>query len=57
MRGFKGFTSAGRFCRGHDEIRKLLRLRMRHNWPASANRRRLLHLYRVTIALAILKAA
>ena len=57
MRGFKSFASAGRFCRGHDELRAFLRPRTRHNQPVSASRRRLLHLRRATAALAILEAA
>ena len=57
MRRFKGFASAERFCRSHDELRDFLRLRTRHNQPVSANRRRLLHLRRATAALAILEAA
>ena len=57
MRGFKSFASAGRFCRGHDELRGFLRPRARHNQPVPASRRRLLHLRRATAALAILEAA
>jgi putative transposase len=57
MRGFTSFTSAERFCRGHDELRDFLRLRTRHNQPVSAGRRRRLHLRRATAALAILEAA
>ena len=57
MRGFKGFASAERFCRSHDELRNFLRPRTRHNQHAPANRRRLLHLRRATAALAILEAA
>jgi putative transposase len=57
MRGFKSFGSAERFCRSHDELRNLLRLRTRHNQHVPARRRRLLHLRRTTIALTILEAA
>ena len=57
MRGCKSFTSAERFCRSHDELRNFLRLRTRHNQPVPAARRRLLHLRRATIALAVLEAA
>ena len=56
MRGFKGFRSAERFCRSHDELRDFLRLRARHNQHVPANRRRLLHLRRAAAALAILGA-
>jgi transposase-like protein len=56
MRGFKGFTSAERFCRGYDELRNHLRPRVRHNQHVSANRRRMLHLRRATIVLTILEA-
>ena len=57
MRGFKGFRSAERFCRSHDELRDFLRLRARHNQHVPATRRRRLHLRRATAALAILVAA
>jgi putative transposase len=57
MRGLKSFASAERFCRSHDELRNLLRLRTRHNQPVPADRRRLLHLRRANAALAILRAA
>jgi transposase-like protein len=57
MRGFKSFASAERFCRSYDELRNLLRLRTRHDQHIPADRRRLLHLRRATIALAILEAA
>jgi putative transposase len=56
MRGFKSFASAGRFCRGYDELRGFLRPRARHNQPVSASRRRPLHLRRATAALAIPEA-
>jgi transposase-like protein len=57
MRGFGSFASAGRFCRGHDELRDFLRLRTRHNQHVPAGRRRRLHLRRAAAALAILEAA
>jgi len=57
MRGFKSFGSAARFCRGYDELRDFLRPGTRHNQPVSASRRRMLHLRRATIALAILEVA
>ena len=57
MRGFKSFTSAGRFCRAYDELRNHLRPRVRHNQQVPANRRRMLHLRRATAVLAILKGA
>jgi putative transposase len=48
---------AERFCRSHDELRNFLRLRTRHNQPAAADLRRLLHLRRATAVLAIFEAA
>src|SRR3712207_6277804 len=57
MRGFKCPRSAARFCRGHDELRNVLRLRSRHNQHVPADRRRLLFLRRTAIVLAILEAA
>jgi transposase-like protein len=57
MRGFKSFASAERFCRTYDELRDFLRPRTRHNQSVPARRRRLLHLRRATVALAILEAA
>ena len=61
MRGFKSFPSAERFCRSYDELRNLLRPRTRHNQHVPADRRRLIHLRRVTSAvtsaLAMLEAA
>ena len=56
MRGFKSLATADRFCRGYDELRDFLRPRTRHNQFVSACRRRLLHVRRAAIALAILKA-
>jgi putative transposase len=57
MRGFKAFGAAERFCRGYDELRAFLRLRTRHNQHVPANRRRLLHLRRANVVVAILQAA
>jgi transposase len=61
MQGFKNIGSAASFCRSYDELRNLLRLRLRlrtrHHQPIPAFRRRLLHLRRATAALAILEAA
>src|SRR4051794_28179973 len=57
MRGFKCPRSAGRFCRGYDELRNHLRPRSRHNQHVSASHRRLQFLRRTTTVLAILEAA
>jgi transposase-like protein len=58
MQGFKSFASAERFCRSYDEVRNHLRHCTRHNQEyVAASRRRLLHLRRATVALAILEAA
>ena len=57
MRGFKCPRSAARFCRGHDELRNVLRPRSRHNQHVPADRRRVLFLRRTATVLAILKAA
>src|SRR3954454_14520821 len=57
MRGFKGPRSAARFCRAHDELRNVLRLRSRPHQHVPADRRRLLHLRRSVTVLAILQAA
>ena len=57
MRGFESFDAAERFCRSHSELRNFLRLRTRHNQHIPANRRRVLHLRRITAVLAILDAA
>jgi putative transposase len=56
MRGFKGFRSAERFCRSHDDLRDFLRPHARHNQHVTADHRRRLHLRRATAALAILVA-
>ena len=57
MRGFKCPRSAGRFCRGHDELRSFLRARTRCGQHVPADRRRLIHLRRTVAVLAILAAA
>src|ERR671911_3237249 len=46
MRGFKCPQSAARFCRGHDELRNVLRPRSRHDQHVPADRRRVLFLRR-----------
>ena len=50
-RGFGIFVSAGRFCRGHDELRNFLRVRAFHRQRVSADRRCLCQLCR-TAAVA-----
>src|SRR3954447_5441678 len=57
MRGFKCPRSAARFCRGHDELRNVLRPRSGHNQHVPADRRRVLFLRRTATVLAILEAA
>jgi len=57
MRGFGSVASAGRFCRGHDELRNFLRVRSLHRQHVSADRRRLRQLRGIATALAILQAA
>jgi putative transposase len=57
MRGFGSFASAGRFCRGHDELRNFLRVRAFHRQHVSADRRRLRQLCRAATVLAVLGAA
>ena len=57
MRGFKCPRSAARFCRGHDELRNVLRPRSRHDQHVPADRRRVLFLRRTATVLAILEAA
>jgi putative transposase len=59
MRGFQCPRSAARFCRGHDELRNFLRLRLRshRNQHVPADRRRLLLFRRTATVLAILEAA
>ena len=55
--GFKALGAAARFCRGHDELRAVLRPRTRHCQHVPANRRRLLHFRHATAVLAVLQAA
>ena len=57
MRGFGSVVSAGRFCRGYDELRSFLRARSRCRQHVPADRRRLIHLRRTVAVLAILAAA
>ena len=57
MQGFKCPRSAARFCRGHDELRSLLRPRSRPHQHVPADRRRLLLLRRTVAVLGILEAA
>jgi transposase-like protein len=57
MRGFECPRSAARFCRGHDELRNVLRPRSRHDQHVPADRRRVLFLRRTATVLAILEAA
>src|SRR5271168_4458104 len=56
MRGFKSFTSAGRFCRAFDELRNLLRVQSFHRQHVSAARQRLRTLRRAATVLGILEA-
>jgi transposase-like protein len=57
MRGFGSVVSAGRFCRGYDELRSFLRARTRCHQHVPADRRRLIHLRRTVTVLAIMAAA
>jgi putative transposase len=57
MLGFKSTASAGRYCRGHDELRDFLRCRSRMCQHVPAATRRLRHMRRTAIALGILEAA
>src|ERR1700712_23130 len=57
MRGFKCPRSVDRFCRGHDELRNLLRPRSRPHQHVSANNRRLRFLRRTATVMAILTTA
>ena len=57
MRGFGSFVSAGRFCRGHDELRNFLRVRAFHRQHVSADSRRLRQLCKAATVLAVLAAA
>src|SRR3954469_19662805 len=54
MRGFKCSRSAARFCRAYDELRNFLRLRSRHQQHVPADCRRLRHLRRTVMVLAIM---
>ena len=57
MRGFGSVASAGRFCRGYDELRSFLRARSRCREHVPADRRRLIHLRRTVTVLALMAAA
>jgi hypothetical protein len=57
MRGFKCPGSAGRFCRGYDELRNILLSRSRPHQYISADHRRLHFLRRTATVMAILEAA
>jgi len=57
MRGFKCPRSAARFCRSHDELRNILRLRSGPNQHVPAVHHRLQFLRRTTTMLGILEAA
>ena len=57
MRGFKCPHSAGRFCRGYDELRNFLRFRLRPHHHVSAGHRRLQFLRRSATVMNILTAA
>jgi hypothetical protein len=57
MRAFKSHAAAGRFCREHDELRKLLRVRSHHNQYVSASRRFNHFLHNARIALSVMQAA
>jgi putative transposase len=57
MLGFKSTASAGRYCRGHDELRDFLRCRSRMCQHIPAPARRLRHMRRTAIVLGILEAA
>ena len=57
MRGFKCPHSAGRFCRGYDELRNFLRSRSQPHQYVSANHRRFHFLRRTVTVLSLLQAA
>jgi putative transposase len=57
MRGFKCSRSAGRFCRGYDELPNLLRPRSQPRQHTSANTRRLQFLRRTATVMSLLQAA
>lgn len=57
MRGFGSVASAGRFCRGHDELRSFLRARSRCLQHVPASTSRFVHMRRVVTVLGIMAAA
>ena len=57
MRGFKCPRSAGRFCRGYDELRNFLRSSSQTNQQVSADHRRFHFLRRTATVLSVLQAA
>jgi putative transposase len=57
MRGFKDHDAAARFCRGHGELRDLLRSRRHHNQSISASSRRSRFCKGAQIALNIMQNA
>jgi putative transposase len=57
MRGLRCPHSAGRFCRGYDELRNFLRSRSHPYQHVSADHRRLHFLRRTATVLSLLKAA
>ena len=57
MCGFKDSSSAGRFCRGFDELRNFLRTRSNRNQHLPASHRRLHILSRSLTVISILTAA
>jgi len=57
MRGFKSQDTASRFCRGHGELRDLLRLRRRHNQTVPASLRRYRFAKGARVALDIMQNA
>jgi putative transposase len=57
MLGFKSDLSAGRFCRGYDELRTFLRPHSNRNQHVPANHRKLHILSRSLTVLSILQAA
>jgi putative transposase len=57
MLGFKSTRSAGRYCRGYDELRNFLRCRTRMRQHVPAATRRLRQMRRTVTALSILATA
>ena len=57
VRGFKSQDAAYRFCREHDELRDLFRLRRHHNQIVSASSRRVRLAKSARIALDIMTSA